>query len=150
MSAKRNPVFDLEIAAARKDFPALDQQVHGKPLVYLDNAATTQKPNAVIDAVDRFYRLDCSNVHRGVHELSERATRAYEDARASVKRFINAQKRTRDHLRARNDRGDQPCGDFLWTIAFESRRRDLDFRARAPLQHCALAVGLRTDWRAAL
>jgi cysteine desulfurase/selenocysteine lyase len=64
--------------------------VHGKPLVYLDNAATTQKPNAVIDAVDRFYRLDCSNVHRGVHELSERATRAYEDARASVRRFINA------------------------------------------------------------
>jgi cysteine desulfurase/selenocysteine lyase len=90
MSAKRNPVLDLEIATARKDFPALDQQVHGKPLVYLDNAATTQKPNVVIDAMDRFYRLDCSNVHRGVHELSARATRAYEDARISVKRFINA------------------------------------------------------------
>jgi cysteine desulfurase/selenocysteine lyase len=90
MSAKRNPVADLEIATARKDFPALDQQVHDKPLVYLDNAATTQKPNVVIDAMDRFYRLDCSNVHRGVHELSERATRAYEDARISVKRFINA------------------------------------------------------------
>jgi cysteine desulfurase / selenocysteine lyase len=90
MSAKPNPPFDLEIAIARKDFPALAQQVHGKPLVYLDNAATTQKPNVVIGAVDRFYRLDCSNVHRGVHELSERATRAYEDARVSVKRFINA------------------------------------------------------------
>jgi cysteine desulfurase/selenocysteine lyase len=90
MSAKRNPVSDLEIATARKDFPGLDQQVHGKPLVYLDNAATTQKPNVVIDAMDRFYRLDCSNVHRGVHELSARATRAYEDARISVKRFINA------------------------------------------------------------
>jgi cysteine desulfurase/selenocysteine lyase len=90
MSAKRNPVFDLEITAVRKDFPGLDQRVHDKPLVYLDNAATTQKPRAVIDAVDRFYRCDCSNVHRGVHELSERATKAYEDARKSVKRFINA------------------------------------------------------------
>src|SRR5215831_14867368 len=90
MSAKRNPLFDLEITAVRKDFPALAQRVHGKPLVYLDNAATTQKPRAVIDTVDRFYRLDCSNVHRGVHELSERATKAYENARTSVKRFIKA------------------------------------------------------------
>jgi cysteine desulfurase/selenocysteine lyase len=86
----RNSTLDLEITTARTDFPALAQRVHGKPLVYLDNAATTQKPNAVIDAVDRFYRFDCSNVHRGVHALSERATKAYEDARASVKRFINA------------------------------------------------------------
>ena len=90
MSAKENPTLDLEIAAVRRDFPALDQRVHDKPLVYLDNAATTQKPRLVIDAVDRFYSLDCSNVHRGVHELSERATKAYEDARRSVKRFINA------------------------------------------------------------
>ena len=90
MSAMRNSTLDLEITTARTDFPALAQRVHGKPLVYLDNAATTQKPNAVIDAVDRFYRFDCSNVHRGVHALSERATKAYEDARASVKRFINA------------------------------------------------------------
>jgi cysteine desulfurase/selenocysteine lyase len=74
----------------RKDFPGLHQKVHGKPLVYLDNAATTQKPYAVIEALDRFYRLDCSNVHRAVHELSDRATQAYEAARTSVKRFINA------------------------------------------------------------
>ncbi|PYS26053.1 MAG: cysteine desulfurase CsdA [Acidobacteria bacterium] len=90
MSAERKPVLDLDVSAARKDFPALHQEVHGKPLVYLDNAATTQKPTAVIDAIDRFYRLDCSNVHRGVHELSERATKAFEEARTSVKRFINA------------------------------------------------------------
>ena len=90
MSAERKPVLDLDVSAARKDFPALHQEVHGKPLVYLDNAATTQKPTAVIDAIDRFYRFDCSNVHRGVHELSERATKAYEEARTSVKRFINA------------------------------------------------------------
>src|SRR5437867_3328318 len=90
MSAERKPALDLDVSAARKDFPALHQEVHGKPLVYLDNAATTQKPTAVIDAIDRFYRLDCSNVHRGVHELSERATKAFEEARTSVKRFINA------------------------------------------------------------
>ncbi|HYR88265.1 MAG TPA: cysteine desulfurase [Terriglobia bacterium] len=90
MSVEQKPVFDLDVSAVRQDFPALHQQVHGKPLVYLDNAATTQKPAVVIDAVDRFYRIDCSNVHRGVHDLSERATRAYEEARTSVKRFINA------------------------------------------------------------
>src|SRR5262245_1897133 len=80
----------LDLAAIRKDFPGLDQRVHGVPLVYLDSAATTQKPSVVIDAIDRFYRLDCSNVHRGVHELSQRATSMYEDARMAVKRFINA------------------------------------------------------------
>src|SRR5262249_25045615 len=76
--------------AIRKDFPALHQKVHGKPLVYLDNAATTQKPKAVIDALDRFYKLDCSNVHRAVHALSDRATKAYEAARMTAKQFINA------------------------------------------------------------
>jgi cysteine desulfurase/selenocysteine lyase len=85
MSVFQDKGFDL-----RTDFPALRQQVHGKPLVYLDNAATTQKPKAVIDAIDGFYLSDCSNVHRGVHELSLRATKAYEDARLAVKRFINA------------------------------------------------------------
>jgi cysteine desulfurase/selenocysteine lyase len=77
-------------AVFRNDFPGLHQNVHGKPLVYLDNAATTQKPYAVIEALDRFYRLDCSNVHRAVHELSDRATQAYEASRMSVKLFINA------------------------------------------------------------
>src|SRR5262249_20218654 len=74
----------------RRDFPGLHQKVHGKPLVYLDNAATTQKPVAVIEALNRFYKLDCSNVHRAVHALSERATKAYEAARTTVKQFINA------------------------------------------------------------
>lgn len=76
--------------AARADFPILQQLVHGKPLVYLDNAATTQKPAAVIEAVNRYYRLDNANIHRGVHTLSERATAAYEGARATVRDFINA------------------------------------------------------------
>ncbi|MCM2333646.1 MAG: cysteine desulfurase [Anaeromyxobacteraceae bacterium] len=77
----------------RQDFPALHQQVHGKPLVYLDSAATTQKPRAVIDAVSRYYERDNANVHRGVHALSERATRGFEGARATVARFLNADPR---------------------------------------------------------
>lgn len=74
----------------RKDFPILAEQVHGRPLVYLDNAATTQKPFVVLEAVDRYYRQANANVHRGVHTLSDRATEAYENARESVRRFINA------------------------------------------------------------
>jgi cysteine desulfurase/selenocysteine lyase len=77
-------------STVRDDFPALHQQVHGKPLVYLDNAATTHKPRSVIDALARFYERDNSNVHRGLHALSMRATDAYEGARARVAKFINA------------------------------------------------------------
>jgi cysteine desulfurase/selenocysteine lyase len=74
----------------RGDFPALRQQVNGKPLIYLDNAATTQKPRVVIDALARFYERDNANVHRGLHTLSMRATDAYEGSRARMARFINA------------------------------------------------------------
>src|SRR5215831_3291085 len=80
--------FDVE--KVRSDFPVLHQKVHGKPLVYLDNAATTQKPLAVIDAIERYYRHDNSNIHRGVHALSERATDQYEKVRAAARRFLNA------------------------------------------------------------
>jgi cysteine desulfurase/selenocysteine lyase len=77
-------------SALRADFPILDQQVHGQPLVYFDNAATSQKPRAVIDALVRYYERDNANVHRGIHELSNRATGAYEGARARTAKFINA------------------------------------------------------------
>ena len=80
--------FDVE--AVRRDFPVLHQQVHGKPLVYLDNAATTQKPLAVIEAISEYYRADNSNIHRGVHALSERATEAYERVRVAAQKLINA------------------------------------------------------------
>lgn len=80
----------LDVAAIRALFPALHQQVHGKPLVYLDNAATTQKPQVVIDALRHYYERDNANVHRGVHALSERATAAFEGARRTVQRFLNA------------------------------------------------------------
>lgn len=74
----------------RSDFPTLHQQVNGKPLVYLDNGATSQKPQVVIDALKRFYEHDNANVHRGLHALSNRATEEYEGARARVAKFINA------------------------------------------------------------
>jgi cysteine desulfurase/selenocysteine lyase len=74
----------------RRDFPILHQKVGRKTLVYLDSAAMSQKPRVVLDAIRRFYQLDCANVHRGVHTLSERATDAYEAARAKIQRFINA------------------------------------------------------------
>jgi cysteine desulfurase/selenocysteine lyase len=80
----------LDVYKVRENFPILKQQVHGKPLVYLDNAATTQKPRAVLGVLNRYYTRDNSNVHRGVHQLSERATREYEGARAKVQRFLNA------------------------------------------------------------
>src|SRR5688572_19847049 len=80
--------FDVE--KVRRDFPILNQRIHGKALVYLDNAATTQKPQAVIDAMVRSYAEDNANIHRGVHLLSERATRAYEEARGKIQKFLNA------------------------------------------------------------
>ena len=78
------------VASGAGDFPILRQEIRGKPLVYLDSAATTQKPRQVIEAITRYYELENANVHRGVHALSERATASYEGARAKVRRFLNA------------------------------------------------------------
>ena len=80
----------LDVERIRADFPALHQEAHGRPLVYLDNAATTQKPRQVIEAVTGFYERDCANVHRGVHTLSQRATVAYEQARTTIKAHLGA------------------------------------------------------------
>jgi cysteine desulfurase/selenocysteine lyase len=80
----------FDVAAIRRDFPALDQEVHGHPLVWLDNAATTQKPQSVIDALARFYAHDNSNIHRGAHTLAARATDAFEQARQKVQTFLGA------------------------------------------------------------
>jgi cysteine desulfurase/selenocysteine lyase len=87
-SSQAPTTFDVQ--RVRRDFPILNQKIHGKPLVYLDNAATTQKPQAVIDAMVRSYAEDNANIHRGVHLLSERATQAYELAREKVQHFLNA------------------------------------------------------------
>jgi cysteine desulfurase/selenocysteine lyase len=97
MSTVRKEVsigFDVE--KVREDFPVLKQTIHGKPLVYLDSAATAQKPFAVIDAIRKFYEVDCANIHRGVHELSQRSTAAYEETRVKAKRFLNA--RTKNEI----------------------------------------------------
>jgi len=84
--------FDVD--RIREDFPVLKQTIHGKPLVYLDSAATAQKPFAVIEAIRKFHEVDCANIHRGVHELSQRSTAAYEETRAKMKRFLNARSKT--------------------------------------------------------
>ncbi len=84
------PPASLDVAAIRRDFPILDQVIEGKPLVYLDNAASSQKPRQVIDAIGTYYRRDHANVHRGVHELARRATEAYEGSRTRVARWLNA------------------------------------------------------------
>src|SRR3954468_12698230 len=88
LSSQVSTTFDVE--KIRQDFPVLKQTIHGKPLVYLDSAATAQKPLAVIDAIRRFHEVDCANIHRGVHELSQRSTAAYEEARLKAKQFLNA------------------------------------------------------------
>jgi cysteine desulfurase / selenocysteine lyase len=80
----------LDVTSIREDFPILQRRVHGKPLVYLDNAATTQKPQTVIDRIVRYYREENANIHRGVHALSVEATDAYDAARERVRRFLNA------------------------------------------------------------
>ena len=92
-----SPAFDVE--SIRRDFPILAQEINGKPLVYLDNGASAQKPVAVLDAMDRYYREMHSNVHRGAHTLGDRATTAFEGAREVVRHFLNAPQR--NHL----DRG---------------------------------------------
>jgi cysteine desulfurase/selenocysteine lyase len=89
-TSPESPAGTFDVDKVREDFPALQQKIHGQPLVYLDNAATTQKPRAVLEALRHFYEEDCANIHRGVHRLSERATQAYEDARGKVQHFLHA------------------------------------------------------------
>lgn len=87
---EQQPLGDYDPWRVREDFPIFRQQIRGKPLVYLDNAASTQKPQVVIDTVSRFYGEEYSNIHRGVHYLSQQATDLYEDARRTVRQFLNA------------------------------------------------------------
>lgn len=84
------PSAGLDVAAIRRDFPVLEQTINGRPLVYLDNAASSQRPRQVIEAISSYYERDHANVHRGVHTLSQRATDAFEGARDVVRRFVNA------------------------------------------------------------
>ena len=142
-------VAGFDVGKVREEFPALKQLVHGKPLVYLDNAATTQKPQLVIDAITHFYQEDCSNIHRGVHLLSERATKAYEDARLAVQEFINAA----DPAEVIFVRGTTEAINLVahsyGRTHVQGWRRSLDLRDGTPLQHCALANLVRRERREA-
>jgi len=91
----------INVTRIREDFPILKRQVNDKPLVYFDNAATSQKPKVVIDAIDTYYREYNANIHRGIHKLAEEATVAHEEAREKVAKFINA-KRTEEIIFTRN------------------------------------------------
>src|SRR5436305_14059053 len=84
------PVAKFDPLRVRADFPILSTRAQGKPLVYLDNGATTQKPRQVIDAITRYYESQNANIHRGVYQLSQTATHLYDEVRGKVKRFINA------------------------------------------------------------
>src|SRR5262245_46357156 len=81
---------NYDAAKVRADFPILSETINNKPLVYLDSAASAQRPKQVLEAMDRLYERDYANIHRGVHTLSQRATKHYEHARETVRRFINA------------------------------------------------------------
>jgi hypothetical protein len=100
----------LDVARVRADFPILRRQVRGRPLVYLDNAATTQKPQAVLDAITSYYTTTNANVHRGVHLLSQLATEAHDAARLV---------QPRDRVHPQLHRGDQPGGADVWALAGE-------------------------------
>ena len=90
MAAEKIVSQPFDVQAARRDFPILHQRVRGRQLVYLDNAATTQKPRAVIDRLVSYYETENANIHRGVHFLSEKATKAYEDVRQLASQFVGA------------------------------------------------------------
>jgi cysteine desulfurase/selenocysteine lyase len=89
-AANSSVATKFDVMEIRQDFPVLTQTIHGRPLVYLDSAATAQKPYTVIDALRRFHEVDCANIHRGVHELSQRSTAAYEVTRTKAMRYLNA------------------------------------------------------------
>ena len=89
-AAARREKTQFDVERVRRDFPILDREVRGRPLVYLDNAATTQKPRPVLEALARYYASENANIHRGVYALSQQATDAYEGARGKVACFLNA------------------------------------------------------------
>ena len=137
----------FDVQKIRADFPILNEVVHGKPLVYLDNANTTQKPQQVLDALDHYYRHDNANIHRATHLLSERATKAYEGTRDEGAAPDQRGAQPRGRLHARLHRFDQPGRAKLGAHEPEARRRDPRHLDGAPLQHRAVAAGVPADRR---
>ena len=136
-----------DVARIRADFPALAMQVYGKPLVYLDNAASAQKPQAVLDRIQHAYSFEYANVHRGLHYLANAATEAYEGARDTVQAFLNAPRARGDHLHPQRHRGDQSRGLYVRPRAHQGRRRDRALDHGAPFQHRAVAFPARAPGR---
>ena len=141
------PVEPYDVAKIREDFPILAERPYGKPLVYLDNAASAQKPKAVLDRLTYAYEHEYANVHRGLHYLANAATEAYEAARETVRRFLNAAFDRRDHLHPLRDRGDQPRRRELRPEAYRRRRRDRAQRDGASLEHRPVALPSRAEGR---
>ena len=138
----------LDVEVIRKDFPIFETHAHGKRLVYLDSAATSQKPRQVIDRIVTSTRHENANVHRGVYELGEKATAAYEGAREAVARFIGAHELSLDRLHPRDDRVDQPRSLHVGSRERRRGRRDPRHRDGAPLEPdpvAAAAAGDRGD-----
>ncbi len=137
----------LDVAKLRQDFPALALQVYGKPLVYLDNAASAQKPLAVLNRMDKAYRTEYANVHRGLHYLANAATEAYEGARTKAAGFVNAS-RSEEIIFTRNatEAINLVASSFAAPID-QGRRRDRALDHGAPFQHRALAFPARAAGR---
>ena len=137
--------YDVE--RIRADFPALAMQVYGKPLVYLDNAASAQKPKAVLDRIQHAYTHEYANVHRGLHYLANAATEAYEGAREKVRCVPERAAQGRSHLHAQRDRGDQSRRLYLRARTHQGRRRDRALDHGAPFQHRAVEFPARAPGR---
>ena len=142
VTGSNRPAYDLE--KVRRDFPILASRVHGHPLVYLDTAASAQKPRAVIDAMTRFIEQDYANVHRGVHSLAERATEGYEGARARVQRFLNARKPGEIVFTAGATAALNLVAGSWGAANLKAGRPRRPFGAGASLQYRALAAPART------
>ena len=126
----------------RGDFPALQQDVNGHSLVYLDSAASSQPPAAVISAVAEYQAHDHANVHRGVHTLSHRATEAYEGARDQVRSFINAGDRSEIVFTRGTTESVNLVAQSLSPADAQTGRPDPDHTPRTPFQYCSVAAGL--------
>ena len=136
-----------DVARLREDFPALALKVYGKPLVYLDNAASAQKPNAVLERMTEAYKSEYANVHRGLHYLANAATEAYEGGRAKVAKFLNAA-RTEEIVFTRNATEAINLVASSWGEPNIGRgRRDRALDHGAPFQHRALAFPQGTTGR---
>ena len=143
--AVSNGAYDVD--RIREDFPILAMQVYGKPLVYLDNAASAQKPKAVLDRIQQAYTSEYANVHRGLHYLANAATEGYEGAREKVRAFLNAP-RSEEIIFTRN--ATEAINLVAYTFgarAHQARRRDRALDHGAPFQHRAVAFPARAPWR---